>query len=238
MITTCWSVKGGSGATVVASGLAVLAARDTAHTRLGRATAKKGTGRRVVVVDFAGDIGAVLGVDEETKETQLGFFDWLLADTSVPTGALARVIGTIRHNIEFLPKGREACAEGGMQQTVRLGDGLAWLNNQFDEVIVDVGSAPPHVVAACIEAADRSVLVVRPCYLSLRLAVKSTFAAHAAVVVSTDGRSIDAHDVAAVLGVPMTLAIPFDPDIARLVDSGLFGHRLPRSIERLKQVTA
>jgi CO dehydrogenase nickel-insertion accessory protein CooC1 len=73
MLTACWSVKGGSGTTVVAAGLVLgLAAVD----------------RAVVAADFGGDLPAVLGVAEPAGP---GLLDWLDAGPSVPADGLGRI---------------------------------------------------------------------------------------------------------------------------------------------------
>jgi cellulose biosynthesis protein BcsQ len=234
MITTCWSVKGGSGTTVVAAGLAVLAAKRTTS---------------VLVIDLGLDIGSVLGVaapltgHTPNTETGLGLADWLAADPSVGPEALARLTmnsdGPSHQAVSILASGR--CALPATFEThldQRLDQALAWADTQFDDVFIDAGTANSPLARRCVVVAHRSLLVIRPCYLSLRLAIESTLPAHSAIVVSTDGRTLDAHDVASVLGVPVDAQVPFDPEIARLVDSGLFGQRVPRSVERLRKVAA
>src|SRR4051794_33057920 len=67
VFVSCWSVKGGSGTTVVASSLALLlATRSPAGS---------------VLVDLAGDVPAVLGIPEPDGP---GVSDWLAAGDSVP----------------------------------------------------------------------------------------------------------------------------------------------------------
>jgi hypothetical protein len=52
------------------------------------------------------------------------------------------------------------------------------------------------------------------------------------VVVCGDGRAIGSDDVAAALGVPVLAVVGTDPAVARAVDAGTLGHRLPRSLRR------
>ncbi len=248
MITTCWSVKGGSGTTVVAAALAILATRPKrSFTHFGRSHNPESdtttSTPRVLLIDLAGDLPSVLGLSvastsDSVDKSALGITDWLSADDGVPTSSIERLIDPVRQNLSLLRLGNSSIITTTVLDPTRLLDAMQWCDAEFDQVIVDAGSAHEDLATPWIEGADRSILVVRPCYLSLRQAIDSLLPAHAAVVVSTDGRTLDAHDVSAVLGVRDITTIPFDSEIARLVDSGLFGKRMPRSIERLRQVAA
>ena len=70
MLTCCWSVKGGSGTTVVAASLGLLAASAPAGALL---------------VDLAGDIPAALGLPQPAGP---GVRDWLSADAGVEADAI------------------------------------------------------------------------------------------------------------------------------------------------------
>lgn len=74
MVTACWSLKGGSGTTVVAAGLAL--------------SIQRRIGRPVLLVDLAGDLPAALGLPEPTGP---GVAEWLAAGPAVPPDALARL---------------------------------------------------------------------------------------------------------------------------------------------------
>src|SRR5687767_15560713 len=75
MLLACWSPKGGSGTTVIACGLAAVLARS-------------GPPAGALLVDLAGDAGAVLGVPEPAGP---GLAQWLAAGADVGAGALARL---------------------------------------------------------------------------------------------------------------------------------------------------
>ncbi len=99
MFTICWSVKGGSGTTVVAAGLAVLLRR---------------TASQVVALDLAGDLPAALGVAEPPGP---GVHEWLAAAPDVGVEALLS-LGSICDGIRIVATG----AGGGPRRTVALGD--------------------------------------------------------------------------------------------------------------------
>ena len=90
--------------------------------------------------------------------------------------------------------------------------------------------ASPSTPALC--AAGSSLLVVRPCYLALRRAVQRRAAADAAVLIDEPGRALDATDVARALGMEVRAVVQWDPAVARAVDAGLLGSRLPRGLAR------
>lgn len=82
--------------------------------------------------------------------------------------------------------------------------------------------------------ADRgtSLLVIRPCYLALRQALRTGVTADAAgiVLVAEPGRALDSDDVAAVTGLPVIATVPVRADIARAVDAGVLADRLPEPL--------
>ena len=79
----------------------------------------------------------------------------------------------------------------------------------------------------------KTLLVTRPCYLALRAAMNLDATADAAgvVVVSEAGRALDARDVADVTGLPVVAIVPVRAEIARAVDAGILGTRLPKELE-------
>ena len=81
-------------------------------------------------------------------------------------------------------------------------------------------------------AADRSLLVLRPCYLALRRAVACAVRPSGVVLVAEAGRAITADDVADSLGVPVVAEVVVTDAVARAVDAGLLASRLPRSLLR------
>jgi MinD-like ATPase involved in chromosome partitioning or flagellar assembly len=216
MVIACWSVKGGSGTTVVTAGLAL---------RLSRSVSQGGP--PVVVADLAGDMPAVLGWPDPSGA---GLNDWLVAGPDVATDALDRLAVDAAAGLALLPagaldvRGRANAADGE-----RLVDALAAMNAHG--VVVDCGSIADDITLGIAGAATRSLLVVRSCYLALRRAVAAPIRPSAVVLVAEPDRALNAEDVEDVLGVPV-LTVPWHPDVARAVDAGLLATRVPRVLDR------
>lgn len=205
MLVTCWSVKGGSGTTVVATALAVLLSRRHAGGTL--------------LVDAGGDVPTVLGLPEPSGP---GLFDWFYTP-DVDAGALRRLEVSVTPELQVLPAGnrRSLSADQSTLATERLFEAVSGR-----AVVVDAG--PPSPLANELASGSTvSLLVLRPCYLALRSAMAAPVRPSAVVLVEEDKRSLDAVDIEEVLGVPVRAVVPWDPAIARSVDAGLLGSRLP-----------
>jgi MinD-like ATPase involved in chromosome partitioning or flagellar assembly len=209
VLFACWSAKGGSGTTVVSIALAAVLARRSPGGAL--------------LADLAGDVPAALGLPEPTGP---GLSDWLAAGASVPSDALARLeidAGPFR----LLPAGSAAVEPSDR------GDVLAaLLAADARPVVADCGSSPTGARLAVAAAATHSLLVVRPCYLGLRRALAAPIRPSGIVLVDEPGRTLAAGDVEQALGVPVRAVVPVTHAIARCVDAGLLGARLPRPLER------
>jgi hypothetical protein len=195
----CWSAKGGSGTTVVACGLAL---------SRGEAT----------LVDLVGDAAVALGLPE--PETP-GISEWM-ASATADEAALRRLRIPVNDSVHLLHLGAQSAAA---DELPRLAKALGTL----PEVVVDVGSSPPH--PALIAAAAQSLLVIRPCYLALRRAVRASHRPTGVVLLTEPGRSLTARDVEHALGAPVVAEVPTDPSISRAVDAGLLATRLPRTLQ-------
>jgi MinD superfamily P-loop ATPase len=217
MLIACWSAKGGSGTTVVATALALVLAENTDNAD-------------VVLVDLAGDVPAVLGLPEPDGP---GITDWLVAGPEVGAEGLARLAVDAAPGVRVLPRGRgeiHALVEGGIDDE-RL---VPALTSGAGLTVVDCGlvGTAPSLGRAVATVASLSLLVTRPCYLALRRALAVPLRPSAAVVVDEAGRALHHDDVAAVLDVPVTARVPFDPSISRAVDAGLLAHRVPARLGR------
>jgi MinD-like ATPase involved in chromosome partitioning or flagellar assembly len=210
MLSACWSVKGGCGTTVV-----------TATLLLGAAAA----GRHVVGADFGGDLALALGLPEPAGP---GVLDWLAAGPDVPADALGRIAHDTSHGITLIPRGDDAGvpvdADAGRRlaraiRTVRAGG----------PVVADVGRVASPAAAAFVAHADRSLLVLRPCYLALQRANNAPRPT-AVVLVAERGRHLNARDIEAILGVPVVAEIDWDERIAHAVDQGLLRQAIPRPL--------
>jgi MinD-like ATPase involved in chromosome partitioning or flagellar assembly len=210
MLVACWSAKGGCGTTVVAAALASVLAR---------------TAGEALIADLAGDVPAVLGVSEPSGP---GIGDWLAAGADVPADALARIEVAGPGGLRILPAGF-----GVESAPAGRGDVLAaLLAADVRPVIADCGATPSGARLAVAAGATQSLLVLRPCYLALRRAAAFSLRPSGVVLVDEPGRSLTAADVESTLGVPVRAIVDVDPSIARAVDSGSLGARLPRRLER------
>ena len=210
MLIALWSVKGGSGTTVVSVALAGMLARQSSAGSL--------------LVDLGGDVPAVLGMAEPPGP---GLGEWLASGSEVPADALSRLEISGPGGLRVLPSGSDAVAVPGRAEVL-----TAILAADPRPVVADCGAGPLDAGLALAAAASASLLVLRPCYLSLRRAVQARLRPSAVILVSEPGRSLGRSDVESVLGVPVRAVVGVDPAIARAVDAGLLASRLPRGLER------
>jgi len=210
VLVALWSAKGGSGVTVVAAALASVLARSSPGG--------------VLLVDLAGDVPAVLGCPEPEGP---GVAEWLAAGSSVPADALGRLEVTVADRLSLVARGEGPLTSPGRGEVL-----AALLATDGRPVVADCGAAPSGAALALASSATHSLLVLRPCYLALRRALSSSLRPSGVVLVDEPGRSIGRRDVEAALGVPVRAVVTHDPRIARAVDAGLLGRRLPLLLER------
>lgn len=221
MLIACWSVKGGVGTTVVASALAVAAARSQPDGAL--------------LVDLAGEAPVVVGAgDPAAVAARTGVLDWLSSGPSVPPDALARLEVAVGPGLALLPRGSTTPALHAADRAEVLARQLAATSRT---VVVDCGLATEawSVATVLAGAATLSLLVLRNCYLAVRRAMDPPLRASGVVVVEEPGRSLAAADIGAVLQLPVMAQIPFDPAVGRAADAGILRSRLPRPLERALQ---
>ncbi|MBW3651546.1 MAG: hypothetical protein KY458_13355 [Actinobacteria bacterium] len=207
MIVTCWSVKGGSGTTVVAAALSLLLARRCPHGAL--------------AVDLGGDLPAALGLAEPPGP---GLVEWLAVGPEVAPDALDRLAVEAGPGLRLVSRGAGPLPEGGGERLLAAVD-----RGPSGAVVVDAGPSSGLAIEVA-GAATLSLLVLRPCYLALRRALAAPLRPSAVVLIDEPHRSLDAADVEEVLGVPVRAVVPYDPAIARCVDAGLLSARLPRPL--------
>ena len=216
MFAVCWSVKGGSGTTVVAAALALVLARRSPSGAL--------------LVDLAGDGPAALGLPEPDGP---GLAGWFAAGRSVPADGLNRLEVAVTSGLSVVPRGRGPLGPADRAEVL-----AGVLAAESRSVVVDAGvpgwADPDRDTAAPVlaAAAGASLLVTRPCYLSLRRAVAAPLQPTGVVLVVEPGRALDRRDVDEILGAPVVAEVLVDPAVARAVDAGLLVARLPRSLER------
>lgn len=205
MLVTCWSVKGGSGTTVVAAALGVLLGRRLAEGAL--------------LVDAGGDAGCALGLPDTAGP---GLVDWLCSPSEVDATAIDRLVVDASPGLRVLPKGAGAVPAGAVER---------FLTGMSGRPVVVVDAGPPSPFALELAAASTlSLLVIRPCYLAVRRALAAPIRPSGVILVEEPKRSLDVTDIESVLGVPVHAVVPWDPGIARAVDAGLLGARLPRPL--------
>jgi len=129
----------------------------------------------------------------------------LAAGVEAPTDALDQLAVDITAGAALLPRGSAPAllspphaAECGAALAVALRDGPV-------PTIVDAGRADSPAARALLEVSDVAFVVVRPCYLALRRAVRSSALARASgvVVVDEPQRALSSKDVAEVLDLPV-----------------------------------
>lgn len=209
----CWSVKGGSGTTVVSAALAVMLG---AHSKDGAR-----------VVDLAGDLPATLGMAEPVG---LGVSDWLMSPDGVGADALDNLLIPANSNLSVLPRGNSS-----IDVTARFELLAHTLSGLQQPVVVDAGSGVAR--SPFVAYAQTSYLVIRPCYLALRRAAALKQRPTGIILITEDGRALGRHDVEAVIGAPVVAEVPYESSISRAVDAGLLAGRLPTTLgQRLAAV--
>ena len=212
MLVCFWSPKGGSGTSVVAAAAALVLARETDAR----------------IVDLAGDQPAVLGFAHDPVP---GLLDWMRAGPGAPSDALDHLAVDVAPRLTLLPAGDPL----GEPPVPEAGAALAVaLDADPRPAVCDLGRLDAPALPAFAEVAGISIVVVRGCYLGLRRAVRHPAITEAmgAIVIDEHGRSLGAHDVEDVLGLPVLATIPARTSIARAVDAGVLPTRLPDSLGR------
>ena len=208
MVTVCWSVKGGVGVSVISAAIALSLAERAEDP--------------VVLVDLSGDSAHVLGYQGSLDHPGVG--EWLA--TALPAAALGGLVEPVTPRLSLLSRGHPV--DGATPG--RTGELGAWLAQWPGDVVVDLGTNC-HQRGTLLTTTDRSLLIVRLCYLGIRAAVAAP-RPDGVIVVEEAGRALTSVDVASVLDVPVVARVPYDPTISRAVDAGLLASRPPRLLSR------
>jgi len=215
VLIACWSPKGGSGTTVVATALGLILAGSEGSSLL---------------VDLAGDVPATLGLPEPAGP---GLCEWLAAGADVPGDALSRLEVDAAPGLRLLPRGQGPSGPlSGEHSPSGAAALVSALGVERRPVVVDCGRADGGAALAVAAEASLSLLVLRPCYLALRRALAAPLRPSGVVLVAEQGRSLGRRDVEEVLGVPVRAEVAYDAAVARAVDAGLLSRRVPRALER------
>ncbi|MGI9576832.1 MAG: hypothetical protein ACR2OH_01375 [Microthrixaceae bacterium] len=226
MLITCWSVKGGTGVSVVSAALAGLLAE-----REGRST----------LVDLGGDQPAILGLAEPAGA---GVLDW--CDSDAPTDALERLAIEAASDLRLIPRGvgsgvvTPRRAEQLIAAVGRLGGAVVVdagdpMNSETDAAITQPdleGHTLGRHPAAHLREAGTSLLVTTACYVALRRATRAGVCADGVVLLAEPGRALDKRDVETVLGLPVVGVVESDPAVRRAVDSGRLARRVPSALTK------
>ena len=199
----CWSVKGGSGTTVVASTIALMRAAESQ--------------RGALLVDLAGDVPAVLGLAESSGP---GINDWFANCDHGSRMTLQSIAIQATANLQIIARGLKQ-----LETNANFTELCAALKTFDLPIIVDAGCGLPS--PDLLANASSSLLITRPCYLSLRRAAQLSVSPTGIVLINEAGRALGKHDVEAVIGAPVVAEIDFDSAIARAVDAGLLASRIP-----------
>ena len=210
----CWSVKGGSGTTVVASTLALVHAEKSP--------------RGALIVDLAGDVPAVLGLAEPNG---IGISEWFAPNENSSRMALQSIAIQATANLQLISRG-----SGQINATANFAELSASLATFDLPVVVDAGCGV--VPTELLARASSSLLITRPCYLSLRRAAQLNVTPTGVVLINEPGRALGKRDVESVIGAPVIAEITFDATISRAVDAGLLASRLPGMLAKQLSVAA
>ncbi len=245
MLYACWSLKGGTGTTSIATALALNLARENKT--------------EILLVDLAGDASAVLGI---ASSTPVGVGDWLSAKEDADPTSLKHLEYEIISGLHLLPRGRAPLAtlsevlppdalvaEMSFQTSLYAEKFIKHLANDKRMVIIDCGniwdealhirtqgeSQRPDILyrRAVVKAADVSWCFTRSCYLSLRRMAGFHIRANGIVFVREQGRALSARDIEDITGSPIIFGVSVEPAVMTAVDSGLLSHRLPRRLEKM-----
>ena len=212
----CWSVKGGSGTTVVASTIALMRAAESQ--------------RGALLVDLAGDVPAVLGLAESSGP---GINDWFANCDHGSRMTLQSIAIQATANLQIIARGSKQLDAKENRNFTELCAAL----KSFDlPIIVDAGCGLPS--PDLLANASSSLLITRPCYLSLRRAAQLSVSPTGIVLINEAGRALSKHDVEAVIGAPVVAEIDFEAAIARAVDAGLLASRIPTIMSKQLAVVA
>lgn len=214
MLVVCWSPKGGSGTSVVTTGLAIVASRSTTEHN---------NEARTVIVDLAGDIPAILGIEDPL----IGISEWI-ADPTVFD--IRTLIVDLETGLNVLPRGRASLPESRSGAWSRLAVELSTMSNSDSTIVVDAGRGP--IPRELESIADHEYVVVRPCYLALRRAKLIDHSSDAVIIVTEPDRALKQADVARVLGLPIAATLDISADIARRVDAGIITSRPSTELTR------
>lgn len=245
MIYSCWSLKGGTGTTSLATALALNLSREQE--------------KEILLVDLAGDIPAVLGI---ASLTPVGIGDWLSVGENLEADSLKHLEFEVTSKLSLLPRGRAPLAtlsqvltpdalvaELEFQASIYAADFIKQLSADERLVIIDCGNLWDTALnvrnqAECqqpdllfrrevCQAADTSWVFTRSCYLSLRRLASFFMSPDGVVFLKEANRSLTASDIIEIAGAPIAFGVSIEASVMNAIDSGLLSTRLPRRLEKM-----
>lgn len=199
----CWSAKGGSGTTVVATALA-LGLSSTAPTTL---------------VDLSGDLAAVLAAPAGP-----GVFDWMGSSVSTAS-SLAALRSEIVEGVGLIPAGERPVAIDDAAWR-RLAAALD------EHTVIDAGIGPPPVALAQRATASLLVIRPCYLALRKAIDMAGDTPPTGVIVIDDVNGTYRAAEIARVVGAPLVARVSIDPAIPRCIASGTARHRFPAQIVR------
>lgn len=247
MRTVFWSVKGGSGVTVTAAALA-LNSPDCLLVDL--------CGDTALALGVDEPIVGLAAWMHSPNEVDASALDRLIVN--VRPGLALLPAGTTRPELlapnELVTKrfamlgdylalrssGEQASGKGQNKQRVltnpkEIPSSAPVGRMQWSNVVVDAGSfgrSNNAALSELLQRTDRSLLLVKSCFLAVHGTVGTTLRVDGVVVFGDEERRITDQDIAAALGHPVLATLLLQPGVARAVDAGLLAARLPRSFAR------
>ncbi|MCB1029847.1 MAG: hypothetical protein KDA95_00830 [Acidimicrobiales bacterium] len=215
MLIACWSLKGGAGVSTVVAAIA-------------QAGVVTGRGP-VAIADLCGDQALLHGVGWGAGA---GLRGWTRAGPDVPPDALERLLEPLSEDMSLLGPGTGRWVG---ERAEALGKALSQMAGL---VVADVGQAIHTAVGrAVVEGADRSVLVIRACPLSMRAVADLTLKPDCVVLVRDPRRWLGWREVAERCGVPVVAEIDLDPAVGKCADVGIIHRPLPkRFVQALAEI--
>jgi len=251
VLIACWAAKGGAGTTVVATALARLLAGEAPGGALladlaGDVPAvlglpdPDGPGLADWLAAGEGVPPDALGRLEVEGPAGLRVLPWAGGPPAVSEASQDGRLGPGELVVEAAPPPRRGAVLSGGNACRRCLSGLderasvlaAVLAADPRPAVVDCGSGPSGAGLVAASAATSSLLVLRPCYLALKAALRAPLRPSGVVLVEEPGRALGAPEVEDVLAVPVRAVVRVDPAVARAVDAGSLGRSLPRRLER------
>ena len=212
MITWYWSVKGGTGTSVVAAATAIrLASKDLEAT----------------LVDLVGDQPALLGLTSAAATPEPGIGDWVAAGDGVAADALGRLLEDVAPGLRLMRRGTAPVQEHDRSRLMLALEVLA----RSGPVVVDSGLDPGEARSVLGEP-HIAVCVLRSCYLALSRAQRLPGPYDRVVLVEEPGRALRPRDVAAAVGASQMERVAWDPRVARSIDAGTIVSMLPPPLRR------